>query len=82
MRWVHDTSPSGKLAPKSLTVPGSKISLNDLCRVLALPGKPDGMDGSQVERYVNEGRIDEVSAYSQSIPRSCRRRSRGPVLTL
>jgi predicted PolB exonuclease-like 3'-5' exonuclease len=44
----------------------SKISLNDLCRVLALPGKPDGMDGSQVERYVNKGRIDEVSAYCET----------------
>ena len=44
----------------------SKIGLNDLCRVLGLPGKPDGMDGSQVERYVNEGRIDEVSAYCET----------------
>jgi predicted PolB exonuclease-like 3'-5' exonuclease len=44
----------------------SKISLNDLCRILGLPGKPDGMDGSQVERYVNEGRIDEVSAYCEN----------------
>ena len=44
----------------------SKVSLNDLCRVLALPGKPDGMDGSQVERYVNEGRIAEVSAYCET----------------
>lgn len=44
----------------------SKVSLNDLCRVLALPGKPDGMDGSQVERYVNEGRIVEVSAYCET----------------
>jgi 3'-5' exonuclease len=44
----------------------SKVSLNDLCRVLSLPGKPDGMDGSQVERYVNEGRIAEVAAYCES----------------
>ena len=44
----------------------SKVSLNDLCRILALPGKPDGMDGSQVERYVNEGRIAEVSAYCET----------------
>jgi hypothetical protein len=27
----------------------SKMKLNDLCRVLNLPGKPDGIDGSQVE---------------------------------
>jgi 3'-5' exonuclease len=44
----------------------AKITLNDLCRVLGLPGKPDGIDGSQVERYVNEGRIAEVSAYCET----------------
>jgi predicted PolB exonuclease-like 3'-5' exonuclease len=44
----------------------SKVSLNDLCRILSLPGKPEGMDGSQVERYVNEGRIAEVAAYCES----------------
>lgn len=44
----------------------SKMGLNDLCRVLGFPGKPDGMDGSQVEEYVKAGRIDEVAAYCES----------------
>jgi 3'-5' exonuclease len=46
--------------------PGGKVSLNDLCRALALPGKPDGMDGSEVDRYVQEGRVGEVAAYCET----------------
>jgi 3'-5' exonuclease len=44
----------------------AKTSLNDLCRALALPGKPDHIDGGEVERYVREGRIAEVSAYCET----------------
>jgi 3'-5' exonuclease len=44
----------------------AKTSLNDLCRALAFAGKPDGMDGGDVERYVREGRIAEVSAYCET----------------
>jgi hypothetical protein len=44
----------------------AKMGLNDLCRVLDLPGKPEGMDGSQVEQYVKDGRINEVAAYCES----------------
>jgi hypothetical protein len=32
---------------------------------LNLPGKPDDMDGSQVERYVQESRLAEVAAYCE-----------------
>ena len=46
--------------------PGGKISLNDLCRALGFAGKPDGMDGSEVDRYVQEGRIGEVAAYCET----------------
>src|SRR3954447_3358847 len=42
-----------------------KTSLNDLCRALSLPGKPDHIDGGEVERYVQEGRISEVSGYCE-----------------
>jgi hypothetical protein len=28
-----------------------KATLHELCRVMGLPGKPDGMDGSEVARY-------------------------------
>ena len=46
--------------------PSGKTSLNDLCRALGFAGKPDGMDGGEVERYVREGRVAEVSAYCES----------------
>ena len=40
------------LAPFS---PQNKSSLHELCRVMGFPGKPDGIDGSEVEKYVREG---------------------------
>ena len=43
----------------------SKMSLNDLSRTLGFPGKPGAMDGSQVEKYVHNGRIAEVAAYCE-----------------
>ena len=43
----------------------AKTSLNDLCCALGVPGKPDDIDGSEVERYVREGRIEEVAAYCE-----------------
>jgi 3'-5' exonuclease len=44
----------------------AKCTLHELCRALGLPGKPDGIDGSEVDRYVQEGRIAEVSAYAET----------------
>ena len=43
----------------------SKMKLNDLCRALNLPGKPDGIDGSQVEQLFGEGRIGKVADYCE-----------------
>jgi predicted PolB exonuclease-like 3'-5' exonuclease len=31
-----------------------------------LPGKPEDIDGGEVDRYVQEGRIAEVSAYCET----------------
>ncbi len=45
---------------------GGKVSLNDLCRALGFPGKPDGMDGSEVDRFVQEGRLAEVAGYCET----------------
>ena len=42
-----------------------KTSLNDLCRAFGFAGKPDDIDGSEVERYVREGRIAEVAGYCE-----------------
>jgi 3'-5' exonuclease len=38
----------------------------ELCRVMGLPGKPDGIAGSEVEKYCREGRIAEVAAYCET----------------
>lgn len=40
-----------------------RIGMDRLCRVLGIPGKGDGMDGSKVLGACQEGRIDEVAAY-------------------
>lgn len=43
-----------------------RVSLHELCRVMGLPGKPDDLDGADVERYCREGRIAEVAAYCET----------------
>jgi 3'-5' exonuclease len=35
--------------------PQAKATLHELCRVMGLPGKPDGMSGGDVEKYYREG---------------------------
>jgi 3'-5' exonuclease len=44
---------------------GGKVGLDDLCRALRFPGKPDGMSGSDVDRYVQERRLTEVAGYCE-----------------
>jgi hypothetical protein len=44
----------------------NKASLHELCRVMGIPGKPDGIGGADVERYCREGRIAEVAAYCET----------------
>jgi 3'-5' exonuclease len=44
----------------------AKVSLHELCRVLGLLGKPDGIDGSQVETYYLAGRINEIADYCET----------------
>jgi predicted PolB exonuclease-like 3'-5' exonuclease len=46
--------------------PQNKPSLHELCRVLGLPGKPDGVGGADVERFCREGRAAEVAAYCET----------------
>ena len=40
--------------------------LHELCRVMGLPGNPDGIGRADVERYCREGRIAEVAAYCET----------------
>ena len=41
----------------------ARVTLHQLSRVLDLPGKPEGVDGSHVETMVRAGRVDEVARY-------------------
>lgn len=45
---------------------GAKVKLDELSWAMGLPGKPDGIDGSQVEAYFNAGRIQEIADYCKS----------------
>jgi predicted PolB exonuclease-like 3'-5' exonuclease len=44
----------------------AKASLHEVCAVMGLPGKPDGMSGAEVERYYREGRIREIAEYCET----------------
>jgi len=46
--------------------PQGKASLHELCRVIGLPGKPNDIDGGEVEKYFREGRIREIADYCES----------------
>ena len=46
--------------------PHTKASLNELSRIMGMPGKPEGIDGSEVERYFLEGKIKEIAEYCES----------------
>jgi Predicted 3'-5' exonuclease related to the exonuclease domain of PolB len=35
----------------------AKVSLHELCKVMGLPGKPNGISRADVDRYYREGRI-------------------------
>ena len=44
----------------------SRVKLDELCRVMGLTGKPEGIDGSQVADMVADGHIADVAAYCES----------------
>jgi hypothetical protein len=46
--------------------PQARATLHELCRVMGLPGKPDGMHGGEVDRYYRDGRIKEIADYCES----------------
>jgi hypothetical protein len=46
--------------------PQGRATLHELCRVMGLPGKPDGIAGDQVEAFYREGRIREIADYCES----------------
>ena len=44
----------------------AKAKLHEVACVMGLPGKPDGMSGSDVEKAYREGRIREIAEYCES----------------
>jgi predicted PolB exonuclease-like 3'-5' exonuclease len=46
--------------------PNSRATLNEMSRIMGLPGKPEGIGGGEVEGYVREGRIKEVANYCET----------------
>jgi 3'-5' exonuclease len=46
--------------------PGAKCTLHELCRVMGLPGKPDGINGADVDLYFRQGRPREIAYYCES----------------
>ena len=46
--------------------PQGKATLHEISRVMGLPGKPKGFDGSEVERYFREGKIKEIAEYCET----------------
>jgi Predicted 3'-5' exonuclease related to the exonuclease domain of PolB len=47
-------------------VPGAKVKLDEVSKILRLTGKPEGVDGSRVEEMVVAGQIEEVARYCES----------------
>jgi 3'-5' exonuclease len=45
---------------------GARATLNEISRIMGMPGKPDGIDGGQVERYFREGKIKEIAEYCET----------------
>jgi 3'-5' exonuclease len=45
---------------------GARATLNEISKIMGMPGKPDGIDGGQVERYFREGKIKEIAEYCES----------------
>src|SRR6516162_3536906 len=43
-----------------------KATLHELCRVMGLPGKPDGISGGEVEKYYRDGHIRQIAEYCES----------------
>ena len=42
------------------------MKLDEVTKILGLPGKPQGVDGSRVEEMVGVGQIEEVARYCES----------------
>jgi predicted PolB exonuclease-like 3'-5' exonuclease len=46
--------------------PHTKASLNELSKIMGMPGKPKGFDGTEVEPYFLDGKIKEIAEYCET----------------
>jgi 3'-5' exonuclease len=46
--------------------PHSKASLNELSKIMGMPGKPEAIDGTDVEPYFLEGKVREIAEYCET----------------
>jgi predicted PolB exonuclease-like 3'-5' exonuclease len=46
--------------------PHTKASLNELSKIMGMPGKPDNIDGSEVEQHFLDGKIKEIADYCET----------------
>jgi predicted PolB exonuclease-like 3'-5' exonuclease len=46
--------------------PQAKATLHEMCRVMGLPGKPNGISGADVEQSYRDGRIREIADYCET----------------
>jgi hypothetical protein len=46
--------------------PGARATLDEVSRVMGFRGKPDGIDGSEVESYFLQGCIKEIANYCET----------------
>ena len=46
--------------------PNAKATLDEISRVMGLPGKPDGVGGKEVDSYFRQGRIKEIADYCET----------------
>ena len=44
----------------------SRVTLHELCRAIGLPGKPESVDGGNVEALYRAGRITDISDYCET----------------
>ena len=57
-------------------VPGGKVKLDEVSKILGLTGKPEGIDGRRVEEMVRAGQIEEVARAAASDQESAMSKNR------
>jgi hypothetical protein len=45
---------------------GAKAKLNEISKIMGMPGKPDDIDGSEVHSYFRDGKIKEIADYCET----------------